>query len=384
MGDQGRPFHVDADERRLWDEALQEETTLDRVGKPYGDPALEAYLSGLAARLMSPAARAAGAPALTVSVLRDPTLCAFAMPNGRIYVHTGLLARVADEAQLAMVLGREVVHVTHRHALAATRHAGSQGVGPAAALEESWVTTETLRVTARVLLDPRLPLARAAAVNGFGRALEGEADTLGMEHMVQAGYDPREAPEVFEVFKKVHGDPPGLEGCFLGNPRRLDERIGTTRALLRARYAALPAERPVRGTEEFERRLGPVRRDNALLDVQAGRFKQAQAQLDRVLALTPGDPVAHLHAGDLHRIEAQRATRPEDRAASLDRARRAYERAAALDPASADPYHRLGLLHYQERDTAGARAAFTRYLAIAPDAPDARRIKEYLLELSPR
>ena len=59
-----------------------------------------------------------------------------------------------------------------------------------------------------------------------------------------------------------------------------------------------------------------------------------------------------------------------------------YERAAILDPSSPDPYRQLGLLHYQDKDFARAREAFQRYLAIRPDAPDARRIKEYLGELS--
>ena len=37
------------------------------------------------------------------------------MPNGRIYVHTGLLAWLDNEAQLAMILGHEMTHVTKRH-----------------------------------------------------------------------------------------------------------------------------------------------------------------------------------------------------------------------------------------------------------------------------
>ena len=49
-----------------------------------------------------------------------------------------------------------------------------------------------------------------------------------------------------------------------------------------------------------------------------------------------------------------------------------------LDPSYVEPVRQLGLLYYQERDVAKARWAFERYLTLAPDAADARRIREYL------
>jgi regulator of sirC expression with transglutaminase-like and TPR domain len=52
-----------------------------------------------------------------------------------------------------------------------------------------------------------------------------------------------------------------------------------------------------------------------------------------------------------------------------------------LDPALPEPHRQLGFLYYQQKDSARAREAFERYLALKPDAADARRIKEYLVEL---
>jgi hypothetical protein len=57
------------------------------------------------------------------------------------------------------------------------------------------------------------------------------------------------------------------------------------------------------------------------------------------------------------------------------------ERAAELDPKYPDPFRQLGLLYHQQKDAARARAAFEKYLALRPDAPDARQIKGYLVEL---
>jgi tetratricopeptide (TPR) repeat protein len=126
----------------------------------------------------------------------------------------------------------------------------------------------------------------------------------------------------------------------------------------------------------------PVVRENAWLDVRAGRFALARRQLDRVLAADPGDAVAHLYYGDLHRLWAQWAGSPEERAREVHQARARYERAAALDPGYAAPFRELGLLAYQEQEPAKAREAFERYLLLSPDAPDARRIREYTIELT--
>src|SRR5262245_43805018 len=50
-------------------------------------------------------------------VLRDPSPNAFALPNGHVYVHTGMLARLRDEAQLACLLAHEISHVAGHHGI---------------------------------------------------------------------------------------------------------------------------------------------------------------------------------------------------------------------------------------------------------------------------
>jgi tetratricopeptide (TPR) repeat protein len=59
----------------------------------------------------------------------------------------------------------------------------------------------------------------------------------------------------------------------------------------------------------------------------------------------------------------------------------AYEQAAALDATFPDPSVRWAFLYYQSRQSDKAKEAFRKYLALKPDAPDSRRIKEYLVEL---
>jgi regulator of sirC expression with transglutaminase-like and TPR domain len=110
---------------------------------------------------------------------------------------------------------------------------------------------------------------------------------------------------------------------------------------------------------------------------------RARVQPERVLAVRPEDAVAHLHYGDLHRLQSQRVSSATERAELSRKALARYERAAALDPSYADPFRQLGLLHYQHGQNERAREAFERYLALAPDAPDGLRVREYLAALGP-
>jgi beta-barrel assembly-enhancing protease len=396
MGYQGKPYQPEADEKQLWSDAEKEEEKLAKLAKSWGDPLLEEYLSGVAAKLVPEEARQAGAPAVRIAVVKDPTLNAFSMPNGKVYIHTGLLSRLENESQLAMILGHELTHVTNRHALKFNRDPRNKPIfftmaGIAAALggagaagqqqgQGNYVSAEVLRSTSSVFLGLGLRLAFIAAVNGFGHDLEREADREGMERMVAAGYDPREAPRVFELLRDDHGDGGRLENFFFGNHPQLDERIANTRELLKTHPRPRDAGALAASAEDFTLRTRTVVRENAALDIRAGRFGLAKAQLDRVLSLAPRDPTTHLYFGDLYRLQAQRAN-AADKPLLLGQAREAYERAAQLDATFPDPFRQLGLLYYQSKDPEKAKGAFRTYLSLKPDAPDARRIKEYLVEL---
>jgi predicted Zn-dependent protease len=360
-----QPFVPDADERELWARAGREAAAIVARVRPYDDPALVAYLSGLGERLTPAAARAAGAPSLRVAVIRDPTLGAFALPDGRLFVHTGLLAAVENEAQLALVLGREIAHVTRRHALAASRAGRTE---PA-----RYEGTAPLAPTAAAILGAGASLAPPAAITGYGALAEREADADGVEAVAAAGWDVRQAVVVWDVLGRDAVERDRLETLRLGTPAWLQARAQATASLVRARPAGGFAT-----SDAFEAHRVTVSRENAVEDARAGRFALARRQLDRVLAVAPADATAHVYAGDLHRLLAQRAATAAERDAELEAARQAYGRARALDATRADVHRQLGLLHFQQGDAAGARAALQEYLRLAPGASDAARVAEYL------
>jgi beta-barrel assembly-enhancing protease len=379
MSDETAPSHPTADERVLWTLAEKEEAKLAATGKILGDPPLDEYLRRIAESVVPTGARASGTLAIRVIVLRDPTLNAFAMPDGTVYVHTGLLARLENEAQLAFILAHELVHVTERHALTLERERRATWGGGAGAGDSPGRHDGGLAASA--LAGPGLDLALAAAVNGFGRTLEGEADTEALARMVQAGYDPGEAPRALTLLLAGHGDPSAPGPFLLGRRAEIEERIRATQDLLATRYAGAGRSELVRKAAPFLCETRIAVRENAALDIRAGRFRWGAEQLDRVLALARNDRVALVYYGDLYRLHAQRAPDSPDAPTLLARARERYEQAAAADPAYPVPFRQLGLLYYQEREISKASEAFKKYLALEPDAADARRIKEYVNEL---
>jgi predicted Zn-dependent protease len=365
---------------------VQERTLL--AGLPVlDDPAPAALVTRVAAALLTDAERAAAPP--DVVVVRDPTVAAFALPSGRVYLHTGLLARLESEAQLATILARALTLARLGPALEGRARAGAvddallaMPAAVAAALAAGNEDGALLSATAAAILGERLFLPYVAAVTGYGTALEAEADAGALRRLVRAGYDPKQAPRTFERLRSEAKGGGPIERFFLGREAALGERADTLARLV-ARDYAVAAAMPdtVTTTAEFAGTMAAVARENARLELGIGRFREAQEQLDRALAVRPEDARAHLYVGDLHRLRAQRARGAAERDELARRALAAYERCAGLDPDIVDVARQVGLLYYQQGRVEQAREAFARYLGRSPDAPDAPRVREYLAAL---
>ena len=198
----------------------------------------------------------------------------------------------------------------------------------------------------------------------------------------EPGTTPKKGREFFERLGWVSTGRGSLETFLLGDQSFLIDRVATTRLLLRTQYPAVAAvPDTVENTQQFRLRLHAVVRENARLDIQAGRFTLAAKQLDRALELIPYDPITQLYYGDLYRLQSQRSRDAVVKADLEKMALERYQRAAALDPTYADPFRQLGFLYYQQKNNARAREAFEKYLSLAPDGLDAQRVREYLTEL---
>ena len=154
-------------------------------------------------------------------ILRDAQPNAFALPNGTIYVHSGLLAMLQNEAQLAGILGHEVTHVVNRHSYLENRSARKKmatanifaAVGGAAGGGGS-------------VLSALIPSLIVSTIYGYSRELEHEADVYGLRAMARNGYSPDQMGATFELLKSGYEVQLKKEahGLYTDHPR-LDERI---------------------------------------------------------------------------------------------------------------------------------------------------------------
>jgi len=329
-----------------------------------------------------------------------------AMAHGAIIVHTSMLARADNEAEVAGVLGHEVTHITHRHsvrdaraiqnrqnAINAAAIVGTLALAVVAADQANRGNYGTARALANIappLLDFGLRLTYTAMVNGYSRELETEADEEGLRLMAAAGYDPR---NMQGFFRRVMADSPdagALETFFYGNHPRTAERIKIVERV--APTLSIAAARGNLSDDEFNQRMRGIRVLNAQFDAHAGRMALAKSQMTRVVQTLPSTarPAAttfldgHLQAAASFGL-AKRGNIPQARAA-VDAAATAYRSTIATTPALApDASRALGLLYHGQRSVVNhdcaAKEALERYLSLKPAASDKDQIQGKLADL---
>ena len=179
--------------------------TAPRMAQQFGgldrDEAMQTRVRDIGQKLVRSGPAAQTPYQFQFSLLADAsTVNAFALPGGPIFITRGLLSRLGNEAQLAGVLGHEVGHVVGRHSaekLAKSR-LGQTIVGAIG------VATSDERGRAGVAQ------AAAAMVNQmvqlrYGREDELQSDSLGVQFMTGAGYDPRALIDVMNILASASG-----------------------------------------------------------------------------------------------------------------------------------------------------------------------------------
>ena len=219
------------------------------------DEDLIAYVNEVGQRLAAVSDR----PDLTFrfTIIDSPEINAFALPGGYVYINRGLLAYLNSEAELAAVLGHEIGHITARHAVQqqsrgslAKVASGVGGILAAVATGSGYIGSQIMDVGS---------LWAQAGLSGFGREHELEADTLGAEYLLRAGYNPQAVITVVTVLKnqedfntKVANQQPSYHGLFATHPRndtRLQQAISSVGALP-ANQATLVDNEKFRGEME--------------------------------------------------------------------------------------------------------------------------------------
>lgn len=361
------PFRVDGsleldeDERRLWNRSRELAKKLDRSGQLYDSPELAVYLNQVAANLVPPELRRQDF-VVTVKILKNPLLNAFALPHGAIYVHLGMLAKMENEAQLASVLGHELVHITHRHALQHFRTA-QDTTTVMAAMQIVGIPFGIFGALANLLG----AVGGAAAITGYSRAIESEADAIGIEMLVRAGYDPAEGSKLFEYLKAELEEQKQREPFFFGSHPKIAERRENWSVLLNERF---PDVKGRVGSEAYAEKIAPALLEAARMDMSYGRWTWAEHALKRYITFKPQNAEGRFHMGELFRL---RSDKGDD-----DNALKQYKAAAELDRSYAAAYRGMGSIYFKQGQIKEARRELNRYLSLAPDAMDRAYVEQYL------
>ncbi len=202
-------------------------------GGPLDHAGLQAYVRGVGEKVAATAERMEERRAgeelpyeMSYAVLDSDVINAFALPGGPVYITRGLLKEMKTEAQLAAVLGHETGHVYARHgtvqlsrqlgmqlliAVALAAAGGGEGAGAAADLAQVVGGLVNLK---------------------YSREQENQADDLGLDYLVNAGYDADGMVELLTIFSEMGGARPPE---FLSTHPNPENRVGTVRAAIRAR-----------------------------------------------------------------------------------------------------------------------------------------------------
>ena len=252
------------------------------------------------------------------SVLNNSTPNAWALPGGKIAVNRGLLLELNNEAELAAVLGHEIVHAAARH--------GAQQMERGMLLQGALLAT-SIAVQGNEYSNLVVGGAQMAAGlihTKYGRDDELEADYYGMQYMSRAGYDPTAAVALQETFvrlneKRSHN---WLAGLFASHPPSA-ERVETNRETA----ASLP-QGGIIGKSRYEERITSLKNNQKGYEsyakgrdaLEKGDTTQAMAYARDAIRIEPREGQFYGLRADVHyqKQEYDDALTDYDRAVNLN------------------------------------------------------------------
>lgn len=356
------PLQQSEEERQVWQSSEQIERVISKSGLVFDDPGVANYLNGVMHRLhMQAGLHDDVQPRIKVVLVSSP--CAFVFPNGAIYLCSGMLVLVENEAQVATILGHEIIHFTHRHMIRELE-----------AKRSKEQIAMMVTIFTGFVAGPAARLWMLSAVSGYSRELEHEADIEGLKLMAAAGYDPAEAMKVFERLSQSVQKEEKEEPYFFASHPRLEERIASYRSILadRSMRQSGPARWP-NDPEAYRKSIGPLILENAVRELQMGRYESALGGIEQYLTLYPRSAVGYLARGNYRRVTAR-----DD--SQLEPAVGDYREATRLDGNLPEAHKELGLVLRRLGRHEEARQAFKAYLRLAPTSVDAPIIRGYLTE----
>jgi len=349
------------DEIGLWREGDEDERTLANSPILLRDEALNNYVK----RVLCAAVGDDRCRSVRLYILRVPLFNASMAPNGTMRVYSGLLLRVRNEAELAMVLGHEFGHFEQRHTLAdwKARRSSSDLLSWAAVFAMLGNTYQSYSNFDSLQLSVYGRLAH------FNRDQEREADALGLGYLNRSALRPQAASVVWQnliaeqeasaLAKGVRKPNFNKVAFFASHPPS-----GERAAILAAFADPVGADRE-NGVTRYAAALAPWL--PTFLDDQI-KLNDFGASDFIILSLAENGWTAPLLVarGDLYRARGN----PRD----LSQAAEFYGKAVEMDAKLPDAQRGLGLSLIKTGRRTEGQAALRQYLALKPNASDAAMI----------
>jgi len=140
---------------------------------------------------------------LTVAVVQDNTVNAFAAPAGYVFVFTGLILHMHHESELAGVLAHEISHVSQRHIAKRMQQGTYMSIAAMLGTLAGIALGAATKSNAGMAVATGAQAAATQSMLNYSRDDEREADEVGMNRLVEAGYPPRGLPDSFEILDRL-------------------------------------------------------------------------------------------------------------------------------------------------------------------------------------
>lgn len=290
------------------------------------------------------------------NVINDSTPNAWALPGGKISINRGLLVELNSEAELAAVLGHEIVHAAAKH--------GARGQSRSVGLQAG-VVTATLLASNQGYNAQVAQMASAVGAqlinSQYGQGAELESDLFGMEYMSRAGYDPQGAVELQQTFVRLSqgGRSSTLERLFASHPpsqRRVDENRATAARLPKGGFTGEREYRSAMATL-FNTREAYEAADQARVALQQGDTRKANSLVQTAMRIEPRESLFHSLAGDIAMSQN-----------NLNAAKQSFTKAISLNGNYFYNYVQRGSINESQRNNDAARADYARSVSLLPTA----------------
>lgn len=383
----------------------------EKDGLVYHKPALDAYLNRVGNAIV--AEKALERVEWKFRALRDPAPNAFALPNGSIFINTGLLALLDDEAQLAGVLAHEVIHVSQRHTYLQNRSIRKKVLAiNILNTISNWNPMGGPAGLAVSLVASISPFILTLSVFGYSRDLEKQADMEGLKAMSAAGYAPEAMVNSFKALQKdIEGE---QINTFYSDHPKLQERVTYLTGCISPSAKRISEDEGRVAKVNYLAQMEMVDRHNIYLALNEGRFRSAAYVSRKLVSFNPKSSANVFYLAESFRmlgprlpeLNTKELTSGAKKKAAKNRSKRTLEeldaelmktpagneawemnqeiseklylQALELDRFNAAAHRGLGMLYEKLDKNEAAAIEYSKYLELAPNAVDSERFRRRL------